>query len=186
MLTSIDVKFIFDSANCLLANLGRLGLFRSANILHIFSVPCSGCRPSRCVLTVPAMILVSSWPTSSSWNEWNILPFFSSTKTTQPCCQVLLVNSSIFWQICCKFYVFTYVLYSVILEALTVESENRNTEFKDKESGVSVFITNAVQQGHGIGPTTQNRWNFRHFLLVTVKSKKLCWLYKVGCVNWAV
>lgn len=45
----------------------------------------------------------------------------------------------------------------LILEALTVESENRKTEFKDKESGVSVFITDTVQQGHGIGPTTQNR-----------------------------
>ena len=38
-----------------------------------------------------------------------------------------------------------------------MESENRITEFKEKESGVSVFITDAVQQGHGIGPTTQNR-----------------------------
>ena len=71
----------------------------------------------------------------------------------------------------------------LILEALTVESENRKTEFKDKESGVSVFITDTVQQGHGIGPTTQNRWNFRHFQLITVKSKKLCWLYNVGCLQ---
>ena len=38
-----------------------------------------------------------------------------------------------------------------------MESENRNTEFKDEESGVSVFITDAVQQGHGIGSATQNR-----------------------------
>ena len=50
------------------------------------------------------------------------------------------------------------ILYLVFLEAVTVESENRNTEFKDEESGVSVFITDtAVQQGHGIEPTTQNR-----------------------------
>ena len=34
MLTSIDVKFIFDSA-CLSASLGDKGLFSSANILQI-------------------------------------------------------------------------------------------------------------------------------------------------------
>ena len=37
MLTSIDVKFIFDSA-CLSANLGDNGLFRCANILQIADV----------------------------------------------------------------------------------------------------------------------------------------------------
>lgn len=52
---------------------------------------------------------------------------------------------------------FTYIPYLVFLEAVTVESEKRNTEFKDEGSGVSVFITDTVQQGHGIGPTTQNR-----------------------------
>ena len=35
MFTSIDDKFIFDSA-CLLAGLGDNGLFNSANILPIF------------------------------------------------------------------------------------------------------------------------------------------------------
>ena len=34
MLTSIDLTFIFDSI-CLSANLGKKGLFRSANILQI-------------------------------------------------------------------------------------------------------------------------------------------------------
>ena len=52
MLTSIDVKFIFDSA-CLSANLGDKGLFRSAN---------SRCRPSRYLL---AVFLASSSPISS-------------------------------------------------------------------------------------------------------------------------
>ena len=37
MLTSIDVKFIFDSA-CLLASLGDKGLFSSANILQTADV----------------------------------------------------------------------------------------------------------------------------------------------------
>ena len=37
MLTSIDVKFVFDSA-CLSASLGDKGLFRSSNILQIADV----------------------------------------------------------------------------------------------------------------------------------------------------
>ena len=37
MLTSIDVKFIFDST-CLLASLGEKGLFSTANILQIVDV----------------------------------------------------------------------------------------------------------------------------------------------------
>ena len=37
MLTSINVKFIFDSA-CLLASLGDKGLLSSANILQIADV----------------------------------------------------------------------------------------------------------------------------------------------------
>ena len=37
MLTSIDVKFIFDSA-CLSASLGDKGLFSSANILQLAGV----------------------------------------------------------------------------------------------------------------------------------------------------
>ena len=45
MLTSIDVKFIFDNA--------RLGLFSSTNIVQI----ASRCRPSSCLLTVFAMFL---------------------------------------------------------------------------------------------------------------------------------
>ena len=37
MLSSVDVKFIFDSA-CLSASLGDKGLFSSANILQIADV----------------------------------------------------------------------------------------------------------------------------------------------------
>ena len=44
MLTSIDVKFIFDSA--------RLGLLSFPNILQI-----SRCRPLSCVLAVLAIVL---------------------------------------------------------------------------------------------------------------------------------
>ena len=42
MLTSIDIKFIFDSV-CLLASLGGEGLFSSANILQIADVELSSC-----------------------------------------------------------------------------------------------------------------------------------------------
>ena len=50
MLTSINVKFIFDSA-CL----GDKGLFSSVNIVQKM-----GCRSSSCVLGVLAMFLVNS------------------------------------------------------------------------------------------------------------------------------
>ena len=56
MLTSIDVKFIFDSA--------RLGLFSSANILQN-----SRCCPSSCLLAVLAMFLAIISPSSYSLNE---------------------------------------------------------------------------------------------------------------------
>ena len=45
MLSSIDVKFIFDST-CLSASLGDKGLFSPANILQ------SRCRPSSCLVAV--------------------------------------------------------------------------------------------------------------------------------------
>ena len=40
MLTSIDVKFVFDGACFLSASLGAKGLFRSSNILQIADVIC--------------------------------------------------------------------------------------------------------------------------------------------------
>ena len=49
MLTSIDVKFIFDNV-CLSACLGDKGLFSSANIPQIVRR-----RPSSCLLAVLAM-----------------------------------------------------------------------------------------------------------------------------------
>ena len=51
MLTSIDVKFIFDSA--------RLGLFSSANILQIADV----------TLRVVFLLFAIISPSSYSWNE---------------------------------------------------------------------------------------------------------------------
>ena len=57
MLTSIDVKFIFDSA-CLSASLRGKGLFRSANILQLADV-------KSCLLAILAMFLANSSPNSS-------------------------------------------------------------------------------------------------------------------------
>ena len=61
MLTSIDVKFTFDSA--------RLGFFSSANVLQIAVEQLS------CVL---AMFLAIISPSSYSWNEWNLRHFLFS------------------------------------------------------------------------------------------------------------
>ena len=60
MLTSIDVKFIFDSA-CLSASLGDKGLFSLANIFQIAD-PELRCRPSSCLLAVLATFLGNSLP----------------------------------------------------------------------------------------------------------------------------
>ena len=65
MLTSIDVKFIFDSA--------RLGLFSSANILQIADVALRVVL----LLFLPCFSLIFS-PSSYSWNEWNVRHFSSS------------------------------------------------------------------------------------------------------------
>ena len=60
MLTSIDVKFTFDSA--------RLGLFSSANILQIADATL------RVVFLLFLLLAIIS-PTSYSWNEWNVRHF---------------------------------------------------------------------------------------------------------------
>ena len=62
MLTSIDVKFISDSAH--------LGLFSFANILQIANVAL------RVVwVAVLAMFLTIILPSSYSWNEWKVRHF---------------------------------------------------------------------------------------------------------------
>ena len=67
MLTSIDFKFIFDSA-WLSASLGDKGLSSSANILQLTEVV------RRVVFLLFSLFLANSSPNSSSWNEWNIPP----------------------------------------------------------------------------------------------------------------
>ena len=120
MLTSIDVKFIFDSAH----------YFRVVQLRKYF--PNSRCCLSSCLLAVLAMFLATCIisPSSYSWNEWNFLwiflcvcvcvcciinfycilqeeypiklwekkspPFlFSQLKTTQPCSRVFSVNGAL-------------------------------------------------------------------------------------------
>ena len=65
MVTSIDVKFTFDSA--------RLGVvqFRKYS-------PNSRCGPSSCAFAVLAMFLAIISPSSYSWNEWNVRHFLFS------------------------------------------------------------------------------------------------------------
>ena len=60
MLTSVDVKFTFDSA--------RLGLFSSSNILQIADV----------ALRVVFLLLLPCSPSSYSWNEWGVRNFLFS------------------------------------------------------------------------------------------------------------
>ena len=62
MLTSIDFKFIFDSA-CFSESLGDKGLFSATNILQIADVV------RQVVLLLFLLFLANSSPISSSWNE---------------------------------------------------------------------------------------------------------------------
>ena len=81
MLTSIDVKFIFDSA--------RLGFVR----LRKYS-PNSRCRPSSYLLTVLVMFLDIISPSSYSTSEMSAI-FVLTTKTIQPRPQVFSVNGAL-------------------------------------------------------------------------------------------
>ena len=75
MLTSINVKFIFDSA-CLSASLGDKGLLSFAN---------SRCCLLSCLLAVLAVFLANSSPISSPVKTSEICcHFVFTTKTTQP------------------------------------------------------------------------------------------------------
>ena len=68
MLTSIDVKFIF---NCLF-----IGKFRRKRYVQFRKYsPNSRCRPPSCIINVLAMFFVNSSLILSSRNEWNVRPF---------------------------------------------------------------------------------------------------------------
>ena len=71
MLTSINVKFIFDSA-CLSASLGDKGLLSSAkNILQIADVVCWVA-----FFLKPCYVFSQQFAYFFSWNGWNDLPFW--------------------------------------------------------------------------------------------------------------
>ena len=85
MLTSIDVKFIF---NCLF-----IGNFRRKRVVQFCKYsPNSRCRPPSCIINVVA---IAKRVKCSA-----IL--YSLPKTTQPRPQVFSVNCPVFWQLCCK------------------------------------------------------------------------------------
>ena len=98
MLTSIDVKFISDSA-CLSATLGDNGLFRSANILQIADVV-------RRVVFL--LFLLCFQPTAGLFLPRETGEIFRhfvvTTKTTQPRLPVPSVNGSIIWRFCGTLY----------------------------------------------------------------------------------
>ena len=82
MLTSIDVKFIFDSA--------RLGLFSSANILQIADVALRVVF----LLLLPCFKLLFRLVLALETSKMSAI-FVFTTKTTQLCPQVFLVNGAL-------------------------------------------------------------------------------------------
>ena len=92
MLTSVDVKFIFDSA-CLWASLGDKGLF-AANIVRIVD----SVFFFFCLLAVLAMFFAKSSPIFSSWKS-EMLRYFVFLKLPKQL--NLVLRSSIIWQFCC-------------------------------------------------------------------------------------
>ena len=92
MLTSVDVKFIFDSA-CLWASLGDKGLF-AANIVRIVD----SVFFFFCLLAVLAMFSAKSSPIFSSWKS-EMLRYFVVLKLPKQL--NLVLRSSIIWQFCC-------------------------------------------------------------------------------------
>ena len=73
MLTSIDVKFIFNCLVIALASLGDKELFSNANILQIAMIVDVVRRVV--FLLIVATFLANSSHISFSWNEWNVPPF---------------------------------------------------------------------------------------------------------------
>ena len=82
MLSSINVKFIFDSA--------RLGLFSSSNILQIADLALRVVL----LLSLPCFSLFFRLVLTLETSEMSTI-FVFITKTTQPCSQVFSVNSAL-------------------------------------------------------------------------------------------
>ena len=93
MLTSVDVKFIFDSA-CLWASLGDKGLF-AANVLRI---AVSVFFFFFCLLAVLTMFFARSSPIFSSWKS-EMFRYFVFLKLPKQL--NLVLRYSIIWQFCC-------------------------------------------------------------------------------------
>ena len=95
MLTSIDVKFIFDSA-CLSASLGDKELFSSGNIIQTADVVCRVVFFLFLLCFQPLARLCLPRETSEMFSH-----FVFTAKTAQPRPQDFLANRSIIWQFCC-------------------------------------------------------------------------------------
>ena len=84
MLTSIDAKFIFDSA--------RLWLFSSANILQLTDVAVRVVY----LLFLPCFFsLPIISPSSYSWNEWGVRHFCFYNQNNSTSSQVFSVNGAL-------------------------------------------------------------------------------------------
>ena len=94
MLTSIDVKFIFDIAR-LSASLGDKGLFSSANILQIVDVV------RRVVFLLFMLCFSQKFAYFLLVKGVKSLSFCITSKTIQLRPQVFLVNGLIICQFCC-------------------------------------------------------------------------------------
>ena len=96
MLTSIDVKFIFDSS-CLSASiLGDKELFSSGNILQIEDVVRRVAFLLFLLCFQPIARIFLPRETSEMFRH-----FVFTTTTTQPRPQVSVADRSIIWQFCC-------------------------------------------------------------------------------------
>ena len=95
MLTSIDVKFIFDSS-CLSASLGNKELFSSGNILQIEDVVRRVAFLLFLLCFQPIARIFLPREASEMFRH-----FVFTTTTSQPCPQVFLADRSIIWQFCC-------------------------------------------------------------------------------------
>ena len=103
MLTSIDLRFIFD-VTCLSANSGDKGLFRSANILQIADVVRRVVFQLFLLCFQPINGLLFPRETSEMF-----LCFAVTTKAIQPRPQVFSVNGSIIWHFCCTIDVIFHI-----------------------------------------------------------------------------
>ena len=105
MLTSIDVKFIFDSTSST-ASLRDKGLFSCANILQIADVVCRVVVLSLLFLDVFGQYFAYFFLVKRVNCSVILYPL---PKQLKPRPLVFSVNRSVFWQLCCEINVISYI-----------------------------------------------------------------------------